>query len=55
MINKHPGLFVMCENTYDVIASVNFGRDNDLLVAIRGSGHNGAGLGLNNDGLVISI
>ena len=55
MISKHPGLFAMCENADDVIASVNFGRDNDLLVAIRGGGHSGAGLGLNNDGLVIDL
>lgn len=46
MIDKHPGLFAICENADDVIASVNFGRDHNLLVAIRGGGHNGAGLGL---------
>jgi len=55
MIDKHPGVFAMCENADDVIASVNFGRDNDLLVAIRGGGHNGAGLGLCNNGLVIDL
>ncbi len=55
MIDKHPGLFVMCENSDDVIAAVNFGRDNNLLVAIRGGGHNGGGLGLCNDGLVIDL
>ncbi|MCZ4318999.1 FAD-binding oxidoreductase [Aequorivita viscosa] len=55
MIDKHPGIFAMCENAEDVIVSVNFGRDNNLLVAIRGGGHNGAGLGLCNDGLVIDL
>lgn len=55
MIDKHPGLFAMCENADDVIASVNFGRDNNLLVAIRGGGHNGGGLGLCDDGLVIDL
>lgn len=55
MIDKRPGLFAMCENADDVIASVNFGRDNNLLVAIRGGGHNGGGLGLCNDGLVIDL
>lgn len=55
MIDKHPGVFAMCETVDDVIASVNFGRDNDLLIAIRGGGHNGAGLGLCNDGLVIDL
>lgn len=55
MIDKYPGVIAMCENVQDVIASVNFGRDNDLLIAIRGGGHNGGGLGLCNDGLVIDL
>ncbi|MAU16141.1 MAG: oxidoreductase [Muricauda sp.] len=55
MIDKHPGLFAMCENAEDVIDSVNFGREHNLLIAIRGGGHNGAGLGLCNDGLVIDL
>ncbi|WP_299391118.1 FAD-binding oxidoreductase [uncultured Gelidibacter sp.] len=55
MIDKRPGLIAMCENVEDVIAAVNFGRVNNLLVAIRGGGHNGAGLGLCNDGLVIDL
>ena len=55
MINKHPGMFVMCVDVADVMASVNFGRDNDLLIAVRGGGHNGGGLGLCNDGLVIDL
>ncbi|GAA4949119.1 FAD-binding oxidoreductase [Algibacter agarivorans] len=55
MINKHPGLFAMCVDVADVIASVNFGRENNLLIAIRGGGHNGGGLGLCNDGLVIDL
>ena len=55
MIDKHPGLFVMCENVDDVIAAVHFASANNLLVAIRGGGHNGGGLGLCNDGLVIDL
>ena len=55
MIDKHPGLFAMCENTEDVVAAVNFGRNHNLLVAVRGGGHNGGGLGLCNDGLVIDL
>ncbi|WP_204345101.1 FAD-binding oxidoreductase [Psychroserpens algicola] len=55
MIDKHPGLFAMCETTEDVIAAVNFGRDNNILVAIRGGGHNGAGLGLCDEGFVIDL
>jgi len=55
MIDKHPGMFVMCVDVADVIAAVNFGRENDLLVAVRGGGHNGGGLGLCNKGLVIDL
>ncbi|MBT8283690.1 MAG: FAD-dependent oxidoreductase, partial [Muriicola sp.] len=55
MIKKHPGLFVMCVDVADVIASVNFARENDILLAIRGGGHNGGGLGLCNEGLVIDL
>jgi len=55
MINKHPGMFVMCVDVADVINAVNFGRENNLLVAVRGGGHNGGGLGLCDDGLVIDL
>ncbi len=55
MIDKSPGMFVMCLDVADVIASVNFARENNLLVAIRGGGHNGGGLGLCDDGLVIDL
>ncbi|AOW20293.1 FAD-binding oxidoreductase [Urechidicola croceus] len=55
MINKHPDLFAMCVDVADVIASVNFGRENDLLIAVRGGGHNGGGLGICDNGLVIDL
>jgi len=55
MIDKHPGMFVMCVDVADVIEAVNFGRENNLLVAVRGGGHNGGGLGLCNEGLVIDL
>ena len=55
MIDKHPGMIVKCVDVADVIAAVNFGRDNSLLIAIRGGGHNGGGLGLCDEGLVIDL
>jgi hypothetical protein len=55
MIDKHPGMFAMCVDVADVIAAVNFGRENNLLIAVRGGGHNGGGLGLCDDGLVIDL
>src|SRR5262247_215731 len=55
MIDKRPRVIARCADVADVIAAVNFGRDNGLLIAIRGGGHNGAGLGSCNDGLVIDL
>jgi len=55
MINKFPGLIVKCVDVADVINAVNFGRENDLLVAVRGGGHNGGGLGICDEGLVIDL
>src|SRR5499426_2026770 len=55
MIDRHPRLIVRCANVADVIAAVHFGRDNDMLVAVRGGGHNAGGLGVCDDGLVIDL
>lgn len=43
MIDKYPALIARCRGTADVISAVAFARENDLLVAIRGGGHNVAG------------
>ncbi len=55
MIDKRPRLIARCADVADVIHAVNFGRDNNLLIAIRGGGHNGPGLGSCDDGLVIDL
>ncbi len=55
MIDKRPRIIARCTSAADVIAAVNFGRDNDLLIAIRGGGHNGPGLGSCDDGLMIDL
>jgi FAD/FMN-containing dehydrogenase len=55
MIDKRPLLIARCADVGDVIAAVNFGRDNKLPIAIRGGGHNGPGLGSVDDGLVIDL
>jgi FAD/FMN-containing dehydrogenase len=55
MIDKRPLLIGRCVDAADVIAAVNFGRDNKLPIAIRGGGHNGPGLGSVDDGLVIDL
>jgi FAD/FMN-containing dehydrogenase len=55
MIDKRPSLITQCRDVADVISAVNFARENQLEVAIRGGGHNGPGLGSVNDGLVIDL
>src|SRR5579875_2651518 len=55
MIDKRPRLIARCVDVADVMAVVEYGRENNLLTAIRGGGHNGAGLGICDDGLVIDL
>jgi FAD/FMN-containing dehydrogenase len=55
MIDKRPLLIARCADVADVIAAVRFGQENDLLIAIRGGGHNGPGLGSCDGGLVIDM
>ena len=55
MIDRRPALIAYCADAADVIAAVSFGRENDMLTAIRGGGHNGGGLGICDDGLVIDL
>jgi FAD/FMN-containing dehydrogenase len=55
MIDKRPRLIVRCADVADVIAAVDYARENDVLLAVRGGGHNGAGLGTVDDGLVIDL
>jgi FAD/FMN-containing dehydrogenase len=55
MIDKRPLAIACCADVADVIAAVNFGRDNGLPIAIRGGGHNGPGLGSVDKGLVIDL
>jgi FAD/FMN-containing dehydrogenase len=55
MIDKRPALIVRCVDAADVIAAVNHAREEGMLVAIRGGGHNGGGLGTCEGGLVIDL
>src|SRR5438309_1364275 len=55
MIDKRPALIAQCADADDVVKGVGFARDHDLLLAIRGGGHNGAGLGSCDEGVVIDL
>ena len=55
MIDRRPRLIARCADVADVMTAVNFGREQKLLVAIRGGGHNAGGLGVCDDGLVIDL
>ena len=55
MIDKHPAVIARCADIADIMAAVSFGRENNLLTAIRGGGHNAGGLGICHDGLVIDL
>jgi FAD/FMN-containing dehydrogenase len=55
MIDRRPALIAHCADVADVISCVNFAREHQVTLAIRSGGHNGAGLGTCDDGLVIDL
>src|SRR5205085_8481865 len=55
MIDRRPRMIARCVDAADVMAAVNFARDQKLLLAVRGGGHNGGGLGICDDGVVIDL
>ena len=55
MIDKKPALFVKCKNKEDVSRAIHFAKENGLEVAVKAGGHNGAGLALVDNGLVIDL
>jgi len=55
MIDKHPALICRCATVSDIVRAVNFARDNRVLLAVRGGGHNIAGNAMCDDGVVIDL
>ena len=50
-----PAVVVRCTGTADVVAAVNFARDNDLTPTVRGGGHSVAGLSSSDGGFVLDL
>ncbi len=55
MIDRRPGIIARCVGVADVIRSVEFARTHDLLVAVRGGGHNVAGNAVCDGGIMIDL
>jgi FAD/FMN-containing dehydrogenase len=54
-IDRRPALIARCAGSDDVVEAVRFGRDNDLLVSVRGGGHAVAGHAVADGGLMIDL
>ena len=55
MIDRGPALIVRCAGVADVIGAVDYARKHDLLVSVRGGGHNVSGNAVCDDGLMIDL
>jgi FAD/FMN-containing dehydrogenase len=55
LFDRHPALIARCTSTADVLAAVNYGRDNNLTIAVRAGGHSAAGHSCVDDGLMIDL
>jgi len=55
MIDRRPSLIATPADAEDVVKVVTFAASHDLLLAVRGGGHNGAGLGSCDDGVVLDL
>jgi FAD/FMN-containing dehydrogenase len=55
LIDRHPALIARCAGVADVVAAVNFAREHEMLLSIRGGSHNVSGAATNDGGIVIDL
>ena len=55
MIDRRPAVIVRPTGTADVMTAVDFARDHDLVISVKGGGHNVAGNAVCDDGLMIDL
>jgi FAD/FMN-containing dehydrogenase len=55
MIDRKPALIVRCLGASDVMKAVNFAREHDLLIAVRGGGHSMSGQSVCDGGMMIHL
>jgi hypothetical protein len=55
MIDRGPAMIARCTSPEDVVQAVKFARKQNLLVSVRGGGHNIAGNAVCDDGLMIDL
>jgi FAD/FMN-containing dehydrogenase len=55
MIDRHPAVIVRCSSADDIAHCIAFARAHEVPIAVRGGGHNGGGLGVVDDGIVIDL
>jgi FAD/FMN-containing dehydrogenase len=55
LIDRCPVVIARCSGTADVVAAVNFAREHELLLSVRGGGHNVSGAATNDGGIVIDL
>ena len=53
LVDKHPAIIARCARPADIVDAVSFGRNQGLEIAVRGGGHNVAGLATVEDGLMM--